>query len=253
LSATPGKLTLFGGPYDLSTPACPTAWFRKQSSRRVTWSTTLDFDPVTTRSEAGTVVYMNYFTYTSIGIRRATDSEKRIIRFRPAKQAVKDVELSTTGPVKLLIKSDDLSYTLGYQESGAKEVWLGDVDIDTMTSDPAVGAAFTGMMFGLYAFGELEPALAPAIFEVCRVPTMKYHASHILRARWFVTDIISKRSASFWYSLSGRQNGVFALRQIAKTSIRSRSEMSTNVLIRPQRGKNTDKNCKRRGDVHRNI
>lgn len=108
---------------------------------------------------------MSYFTYTSIGIRRASSSERRIIRFRPAKQAFKDVELSTTGPVKLLIKSDDLKYTLGYQESGAEEVWLGDVDIDTMTADPAVGAAFTGIMFGLYAFGELEPALVPAMFH----------------------------------------------------------------------------------------
>lgn len=164
LSAKPGNLTLYGGPYDLSAPACPTAWFRKQTSRCGVWSTILDFDPVNTKSEAGTVVYMNYLTYTSIGIRRAFGSEKKVIRFRPAKQAVEDVELSTTGPVELLIQAHDLKYTFGYQETGAEVKWLGEVDIDVMTENPAVGAAFTGMMFGLYAFGELEPALAPASF-----------------------------------------------------------------------------------------
>ena len=43
--------------------------------------------------------------------------------------------------------------------------WIGEVSIDTMTRDPPVGASFTGMMFGLYAFGEREPCLEPADFR----------------------------------------------------------------------------------------
>ena len=34
-----------------------------------------------------------------------------------------------------------------------------------MTVVPPVGAAFTGMMLGLYAFGELEGCLVPADFK----------------------------------------------------------------------------------------
>lgn len=34
--------------------------------------------------------------------------------------------------------------------------------MEVMTADPPKGMAFTGMMLGLYAFGELEPCLRPA-------------------------------------------------------------------------------------------
>lgn len=42
---------------------------------------------------------------------------------------------------------------------------LAEIPVATMTVDPPKGMAFTGMMFGLYAFGELEPCLSHADFE----------------------------------------------------------------------------------------
>lgn len=43
--------------------------------------------------------------------------------------------------------------------------WIGEVDNSTMTRPPPVGASFTGMTLGLYAFGELQKCLTPADFE----------------------------------------------------------------------------------------
>lgn len=42
---------------------------------------------------------------------------------------------------------------------------MGEVSNEVMTRDPPVGAPFTGMMLGLYAFGELERCLVPADFR----------------------------------------------------------------------------------------
>ena len=43
--------------------------------------------------------------------------------------------------------------------------WIGEVDTEIMTADPPVGMSFSGMMLGLYAFGEMEGCLVPADFE----------------------------------------------------------------------------------------
>jgi hypothetical protein len=117
------------------------------------------------KSEAGTVVYFNYFTFTSIGVRRAVSTNKRIIRFRRADQEITDVEMTTTTSLRLLIKVTELRYTFGYQDAGCNVVWIGSVDIDVMTKDPPIGMPFSGMMFGLYACGESEPCVNPAVFE----------------------------------------------------------------------------------------
>ena len=37
--------------------------------------------------------------------------------------------------------------------------------VSTLATSPPVGGAFTGMMFGLYAFGKGEPCLDPADFS----------------------------------------------------------------------------------------
>jgi len=172
LKGTPQHLELFGGPWNLSVPAVPTMFLRKQSARRTRWSTRLDFRPTSGRTEAGTVVWWNYLTYSSMGVRRAADGS-RIIRFKPAEGAEKSIGLETKdADVLLVIDCQDLYYRLGFQEvkDGSSDdvseiTWVGSVSTDIMTRDPTVGAAFTGMMMGVYAFGEMERCLVPAVFK----------------------------------------------------------------------------------------
>lgn len=147
-------------------------FLRKQSARRTRWSTRLDFRPTSGRTEAGTVVWWNYLTYSSIGVRQAADGS-RIIRFKPAEGAEKINGLETKdADVLLVVDCQDLYYRLGFKEvkdgsvDGVSEItWVGSVSTDIMTRDPTVGAAFTGMMMGLYAFGEMERCLVPAVFR----------------------------------------------------------------------------------------
>ena len=147
-------------------------FLRKQSARRTLWSTQLNFQPTSVRTEAGTVVWWNYLTYSSIGVRRAADGS-RIIRFKPAEGAEKTIGLETSdADVLLVVDCQDLHYKLGFQEvkagssGGVGEItWVGSVSTGVMTRDPTIGAAFTGMMLGLYAFGEMERCLVPAVFK----------------------------------------------------------------------------------------
>lgn len=147
-------------------------FLRKQSARRTRWSTQLNFQPTSDRTEAGTVVWWNYLTYSSIGVRRSAD-DSRIIRYKPAEGAEKIIGLETrNSDVLLVIDCQDLHYELGFQEvkvgdsDGVSEItWVGSVSTDVMTRDPTVGAAFTGIMMGLYAFGEMERCLVPAVFR----------------------------------------------------------------------------------------
>ncbi|KAH9874842.1 hypothetical protein J1614_004329 [Plenodomus biglobosus] len=172
LTDRPGHLTLHGGPYTLSMPTSPTLFLRKQQHWPVTWETQLDFQPVMPRVEAGTVVWWNYTCFASIGIRQAQVSGQgqRVVRFTPPANAGEFVEkvVGSHGEIKFVVDCTATSYRFGYRESGAQQgddwEWLGEVDTQIMTRNPDIGQPFTGMMLGLYAFGELQPALAPAHF-----------------------------------------------------------------------------------------
>ncbi|KAE8145250.1 glycosyl hydrolase [Aspergillus avenaceus] len=173
LTERPGHLRLHGGPYNLSVPSCPTLFLRKQTHRVCTWHTQLAFNPSSAHTEAGTVVWWNYFTYSSIGIRRhPTKDSTRIIRFRSAEGHILDQELrSTQSDVTLAIQCGD-QYKLGFQEVDSDRdtiQWIGEVENRTMTQPPPVGASFTGMMLGIYAFGERQRCLAPADFGYVEV------------------------------------------------------------------------------------
>ncbi|KAJ6096997.1 Concanavalin A-like lectin/glucanase subgroup [Penicillium sp. IBT 16267x] len=155
-------LRLYGGPYDLSVPACPTLFLRKQIHRFCTWETKLSFQPDSGNTEAGTVLWWNYFTYTSLGIRKRGKS--RILRFQQSSGSLVDHTLSWTSEVVLVIECGD-QYRFGYRDSTDPEItWIGAVDNVTAARSPPVGAAFTGMMLGLYAFGERQRCMTPADF-----------------------------------------------------------------------------------------
>jgi beta-xylosidase len=150
-------------------PTCPTLFLRKQRHWSVTWETQLDFHPNVPKVEAGTVVWWNHTCYASIGIAlRSQDNQtQRIVRFTSSHGDIVERTITTKGEVKLIIESTATSYYLAYQEmEGGKNAVqsLGEVDTEVMTRNPEIGQAFTGMMMGLYSFGELQPVLTPAHF-----------------------------------------------------------------------------------------
>ncbi|KAJ5927849.1 hypothetical protein N7466_006805 [Penicillium verhagenii] len=164
LTERPNHLRLHGGPYNLSVPACPTLFLRKQIHRFCTWETKLSFQPDSEHIEAGTVLWWNYFTYTSLGIRRINGTN-RILRLRQSDGNTSDYELSLATDVILVIECGD-QYRFGYCESTDSEInWIGTVDNLTAAQAPPVGAPFTGMMLGLYAFGERQRSMTPADFS----------------------------------------------------------------------------------------
>ncbi|KAH7073143.1 glycosyl hydrolase [Paraphoma chrysanthemicola] len=167
----PGSLTLHGGPYTLSMPTSPTLLLRKQRHWPVVWETQLDFKPNSSRVEAGTVVWWNYTCFASIGVRlkHGNGTPQRLIRFTPPTKAgeVVDAIISAEAEVRLIIDCTDTSYRFGYREVGEPSEdwnWLAEVDTQVLTRSPDIGQPFTGMMLGLYSYGELQPALTPAHF-----------------------------------------------------------------------------------------
>lgn len=144
LTERPNHLRLYGGPYNLSVPACPTLFLRKQTHRFCTWETKLSFQPTTDHTEAGTVVWWNYFTYSSLGIRKGDDGHGRILRFRPSKGDVVEKTLDSTSEIVLVIECGE-EYKFGFRESSASEIrWIGTVSNGAATHAPPVGAPFTG-------------------------------------------------------------------------------------------------------------
>jgi beta-xylosidase len=161
-------LRLWGGPYNLQSLESPTMVLRKQTVIRGIWETRLEFQAQHDHCEAGTVVYWNPYTFSSIGIRRGLDVQSRVIRFQsptsPREFTTTDHPLNSMGPVKLAIRFSEAGYTLGYAELDEEYRWLEHISMEAMTVDPPRGMAFTGMMLGLYAYGELQRCLNPADF-----------------------------------------------------------------------------------------
>ena len=72
--------------------------------------------------------------------------------------------------VRLVVKCEELRYVFGFARGKEHEEveWVGEVSTDVMTADPPVGAPFTGMLLGVYAFGEMEPCSVPADFRYAK-------------------------------------------------------------------------------------
>ncbi|KAL4877630.1 glycosyl hydrolase [Aspergillus karnatakaensis] len=169
LTERPGFLRLYGSANPLSVPVSPTMFLRKQTHRFISWSTELSFAPTSRYTEAGTVVWWDYYTFSRIGIRLDNDG-RRIVQFSSADGNVEVKHLrSQLAEVTLFIDCGD-EYRFGYVEESLNEIaWLGSVPNAVMTRPPPVGRPFTGMMLGVYAFGDKEQCLVPADFKYARV------------------------------------------------------------------------------------
>lgn len=187
----PNCLRLHGGPYKLSDPACPTLFLRKQSERFCTWDTRLSFTPSSPYTEAGTVVWMDYFTYSTIGVRLKGSNNndtndapeekilRRIIRFTPpigSGAGMIEHELKSLNSDIILRISCGDGYQFSFREIVNSDTktqeqlqCVGEVANEVMTRPPPIGLQFTGVMLGLYAFGTYHPCSTPADFHYVQV------------------------------------------------------------------------------------
>ncbi|PLB55756.1 hypothetical protein P170DRAFT_443475 [Aspergillus steynii IBT 23096] len=168
LTERPGYLRLYGSAYPLSVPASPTLFLRKQTHQAVRWRTQVSFFPRSKHTEAGTVLWWDYFTFSRIGI--CMDSTgARIARFvSPDGATVEEILPDADSGAIYFVIDCDAEYRLGYEVPSKREKdvkWLGSVSRAVMTRHPRIGRPNTGMMLGVYAFGDKEQCLEPADFE----------------------------------------------------------------------------------------
>lgn len=184
---------------------------RKQTSFFQTFETTMEFSAWQAGAEAGIALWWSQFSYATIGIKFGgllSDSGKphvvsRSPKGRPGEFHVRlplarhswttcqlmltccrwaqttSSEISAglvatpnmTVPARLTLACEGSVYTLSFNHGdggGQTQVSCSAEDLTTM---PPVGGAFTGVMFGVYAFGRGKPLLDPADFTKIRVST----------------------------------------------------------------------------------
>ncbi|KAF1945298.1 hypothetical protein EJ02DRAFT_419575 [Clathrospora elynae] len=129
---------------DFTSDKLSLGWYRK------------NFQPESLRVEAGTVVWWHYTCYASIGIalRKHGDKSQRIVRFTSPNAETVEQVIAEKWEVKFIVNCTEKSYRFGYRE----------VSDQTREEKEDIGAPFTGMMLGLYSFGNMEPVLTPAKF-----------------------------------------------------------------------------------------
>lgn len=195
LTERPGYLRLWGNCYDLSSPEAPAMLLRKQTSFYQTFEVTMEFGSQQIGAEAGLVLWWSQFSYATVGVRFvATPGDSRRPRIlcrtpegRPGEFHVRlpwtslwntcsDANMSIAQTTSAYL-SDSVATTPStivpvrltlVCEGSTAHVSCSAEDLTIM---PPVGGAFTGVMFGVYAFGRGEPVLDPADFTDIRVLT----------------------------------------------------------------------------------
>ncbi len=155
---------------------------RKQETFSDEFCVELDFKPQRRGYEAGVTIWWNMYSYASIGItaverdgklvqtivcRTPTSTAGKIKAMFPLIQGETSSGTASTfndsSPVTISAKASPTTYTLvlSQREVISKVTF----NADQLTVNPLAGAAFTGVMFGIYSFGDWEPVLDPADFS----------------------------------------------------------------------------------------
>lgn len=142
--------------------ASPMMLLRKQTEKSGVWKTKLSFQPCTEQEEAGLVVWWNYFTHSTIGIRMGPKG--REVCFKPAVGSLVAQKTHWSDSDVHLFVECGTAYRFGFREAGEETTWLGEVSNDIMTRPPTAGMAFTGMMIGLFACSKYQRSMNPADF-----------------------------------------------------------------------------------------
>lgn len=181
---------------------------RKQTSFYQTFEVTMEFGSQQIGAEAGLVLWWSQFSYATVGVRFVAplgDSTRprilcRTPEGRPGEFHVRlpwtslwntcsDANMSiaqttsaylsdsvattpsTIVPVKLTLVCEGSTYALSLGQGQGNSQAHVSCSAEDLTIMPPVGGAFTGVMFGVYAFGRGEPVLDPADFTDIRVLT----------------------------------------------------------------------------------
>ncbi|KAG7085564.1 hypothetical protein E1B28_003120 [Marasmius oreades] len=205
LTARQGFLRLYGNAYKVGDRDTPALLLRKQGGYKETFEVILgQYTPragspgggVGTenggREEAGITILYSDFLHDDIGVTAANGTEGRVVVTRTIVQAEQIGPWAlgsenntvitetiyplrtTSGPVKLTIKSDGLQYQLGFAEPEGAEgaesdafgqtTWTGIVDAAALSLPVAGGFFFKGVAFGAYNTGGGRASLTPADF-----------------------------------------------------------------------------------------
>ncbi|KAL2126768.1 hypothetical protein VTI74DRAFT_278 [Chaetomium olivicolor] len=177
LTERPGHLRLYGNCYDLTSPESPALLLRKQAGYSETFRARMSFKPSRLGYESGVTLWWNQYSFASIGVGIVEPSEgAEAVRTVIAREPTgKNGELKVSYPlldsgvtfgaddaVQLTIDTTPTDYklTLSVGEASASVSFAA----ETLTTNPPVGCAFAGAMFGIYAFGKGEPVLDPSDF-----------------------------------------------------------------------------------------
>ncbi|PSR87392.1 beta-xylosidase [Coniella lustricola] len=176
LTTRPGHLRLYGNCYDLSSPEAPAMLLRKQTSYTQTFETKLSFGPSRPGYEAGLVLWWNLFSYATVGLTLVElpggeQVQTVVRRSRVGKEeSPRQVSTLLTGePLHLSLFCANDKYTLVAQQGLEARQDTATYLAEELTLAPPLGGAFTGVMYGVYAFGKGEPVLDPADFSDIRV------------------------------------------------------------------------------------
>ncbi|KAL1851007.1 hypothetical protein VTK73DRAFT_9562 [Phialemonium thermophilum] len=173
LDEKPGHLRVYGNCYDLASPESPALLLRKQTSYNQTFCIKLDFRPTRPGYEAGGVLWWNQYSYASIGVAGKAADDAGVVSAvamrEPAgkpklfKDSMANVEVGDVTSFTISIQARPTEYTLSLTTSGRTNAFT--VPVADLTVPPPVGGSFTGIMFGIYSFGQGEPVLDPADFS----------------------------------------------------------------------------------------
>lgn len=177
LTERPGHLRLYGNCFDLTSPESPALLLRKQAGYSETFRAKMSFQPSRLGYESGVTLWWSQYSFASIGVGvvEAVERGEAVLTVIAREPTGKSGELKVSYPllesgvtfganeaVQLTVDAAPVDYklTLSVGEVSASASFAA----ETLTISPPVGGAFTGAMFGIYAFGRSEPALDPSDF-----------------------------------------------------------------------------------------
>ncbi|MGJ7439853.1 glycoside hydrolase family 43 protein [Aquipuribacter sp. MA13-6] len=159
LTASPGALTLRGGPDSTDDPLL-VAVLRRQQHVDCSVVADLDVDPVG-EDEAGLLVRMDEDHHVELAVRVVDGHRRALVRNRvgPLQQVTAAVAVDP-GPLRLRVDADAEAYRFSVEHGEARRVDLGAAPVRYLSTEVAGG--FTGVHLGVYASGNGAPARGAA-------------------------------------------------------------------------------------------
>lgn len=161
-----GSLKLYGNEHTLS-EADTVAWIgRRQQHHNSKTRVTLEFNPTRNGEEAGVTVFMNNRHHYEVALMMKEGVRKLIFRRQIGTLWKIENEMKwNEGEVTIVVESskEREMYTFSYLLADGQEKLIGTGETAYLTTE--VGGSFTGNYIALYASGNGNRCLAPAIFK----------------------------------------------------------------------------------------